>query len=295
MAHNPAEPCPQQLGDALRWGIRLLADRGIESPRLDVEVLLAHLLQVERPQLLIRRDERLSSAQIEVFTALVQRRAQHEPVAYLVGQCPFYDVTLQVTPDVLIPRPESEHLVEEALAWAAKQSGPLRLADVGTGSGALALVLARHLPRAQVLAVDISLAALRVAHENLRRYGLAERVELVQADLLAPLATSLDLIVANLPYLDAQAMGCLPPHIAQYEPTLALDGGAGGIEIMARLVAQLPTRLARPGLALLELDPHQVEPLQTRVRRTLPDAHIRLIRDYAGHQRVLAIEQEGES
>jgi release factor glutamine methyltransferase len=293
VAHLPAEPCPQQLGDALRWGVRLLTARGIESPRLDVEVLLAHLLQVERPQLLIRRDECLSTAQIEAFTELMQRRAQHEPVAYLIGQRPFYDVTLQVTPDVLIPRHATEHLVDEALAWAAGRDGPLRLVDVGTGSGALALTLARRLPEAQVWAVDISLSALRVARENLRRYGLEQRVCLVQGDLLAPLGAALDLIVSNLPYIDADRMPELEPNVGRYEPHLALDGGAGGIEIIARLVPQLATHLARPGLALLEMDPQQVAPVQALARRTLPDARMRVIRDYGGHDRVLVIEREG--
>lgn len=293
MAHTSAERCPQQVGEALRWGVRLLAARGIESPRLDVEVLLAHLLQVERPQLLIRRDECLTPAQIEAFTDLMRRRAQHEPVAYLIGQRPFYDVTLQVTPDVLIPRHATEHLVDEALAWAAGRGGALRLVDVGTGSGALALTLARRLPEAQVWAVDISLPALRVARENLRRHGLQERVCLVQGDLLAPLGAAFDLVVANLPYIDADRMPALEPNVGRYEPHLALNGGEGGIEIIARLVPQLPTRLARPGLALLEMDPHQIAPVQALARSALPDAHMRVIRDYGGHQRVLVIERVG--
>ncbi len=291
MAAVPPERCPQQVGDALRWGIRLLAARGIESPRMDIEVLLAHLLQVERPQLLVRRDACLTPAQIEAFTALVRRRAQHEPVAYLIGQRPFYDVTLRVTPDVLIPRHESEHLVEEALAWAASQGRPLRVVDVGTGSGALALVLARHLPQARLCAVDLSMPALQVARENLRRYGLARRVPLVQADLLAPLGAAFDLIVANLPYIDADRMPELEPNVRNYEPHQALDGGAGGLAVIARLVAQLPAHLARPGLALLEIDPHQAAPLQALTRQALPDAQMRLVRDYGGHDRVLVIER----
>ncbi len=293
MSYPSPEPCPQRVGDALRWAVRLLASRGAESPRLDAEVLLAHALQVERPQLLIRRDDCLPLTLIEHFTDLVRRRAQHEPVAYLTGQRAFYDLDIQVTRDVLIPRPESEHLVEEALAWAATQSRPLRLVDVGTGSGVLALALARHLPGARVWAVDLSLAALHVAQANLRRYGLAGRVQLVQADLLAPLGAAFDLIVANLPYIDAGRMPELEPNVRLYEPHLALDGGAEGVELLLRLVAQLPARLARPGLALLEIDPHQATPLQERIRRTLPDARMRLIRDYGGHDRVLVIEREG--
>ena len=295
-AAAPAESCPQLVGDALRWAVRLLVARGADTPRLDAELLLAHLLDVDRAQVLIRRDDCLTPTQVERFTELVQRRVRHEPVAYLIGERAFYDVDLRVTPATLIPRPETEHLVEEALTWAKKQSGRLRVVDVGTGSGAIAIVLARHLPEATVWAVDLSLPALRVAWENVRRYGLSERVWLVQSNLLKPMGAAFDLILANLPYVSMADMAVLEPNVADYEPHLALEGGTDGTEIMTRLIEQLPARLACPGLALFEIDPRQAGPLQAAAAVLLPDARALLVHDLAGHERVLRIERgEGET
>lgn len=287
------EPCPQVVGGAVRWAASRLAASGAGTPRLDAELLLGHILGLERTQVLTRRNVCLTADQVARFAALVHRRAQHEPVAYLIGERAFYDITLHVSPDVLIPRPETEHLIEAALAWARARGGSMRVADVGTGSGAMAIVLARHLPEAQVWAIDISWAALHVARRNLRRYRLDERVQLVQADLLSPMGEPIDLIVANLPYIDSGEVATLEPNVALYEPHLALDGGAGGIEVMARLVEQLPACLAPTGLALLELDPHQAIPMQAVARHSLPDADLSLVRDYAGLERVLRIERLG--
>ena len=289
---SSSELCPQLVGDALRWAVSLLVARGAETPRLDAEILLAHVLGVDRPQVLIRRDDCLTPAQAERFGDLVRRRLRHEPVAYLIGERAFYDIDLRVTPDTLIPRPETEHLIEEALAWARERPGRLRVVDVGTGSGAIAIVLARHLPEALVWAVDISWPALRVAADNVRRHGVEERVLLVQGDLLTPMSGPFDLIVANLPYVPLGDMPELEPNVRLYEPHLALEGGADGTEIMVRLVEKLLYHLACPGLALFEIDPRQAGPLHTIVAEGLRDARVSLVRDLAGHERVLRIERE---
>jgi release factor glutamine methyltransferase len=292
MAATPLEPCPHRVGDALRWAVALLVARGTETPRLDAELLLAHVLDADRPQVLTRRDNCLTPAQAERFTDLVRRRVAHEPVAYLLGERAFFDVTLRVTPATLIPRPETEHLVEEALAWARTHPRPLRVVDVGTGSGAIAIVLARHLPEAFVWAIDVSLPALQVAAENVRRYALSDRVQLVQADLLTAMSGPMDLIVANLPYVPVGDMAELEPNVRLYEPHLALEGGADGTEIMMRLIEKLLYHLACPGLALFEIDPRQAEPLRAIVADWLRDARVSLIRDLAGHERVLRIERD---
>jgi release factor glutamine methyltransferase len=288
-------PCPTgaTVAEALHWGVRLLAASGGESPRLDAEVLLAHVLGGSRSQLHARWSECPDQESAQRYTALVRRRARHEPVAYLVGQRAFYDVDLIVSPAVLIPRPETEHLVEEALRWVAAHPEITQVADVGTGSGALAVVLAGRLPRAQIWAVDVSPEALRVAAENVRRYGLSQRVTLVWGDLLSQLKGPFDLIMANLPYVRHEEIAILMPDVAQFEPHLALDGGADGLDLIRRLAAQLPTRLAQPGLALFEIDPRQAEAVQSLLQMQLPDATCQVLADYAGLARLVRVERGG--
>lgn len=173
------------VADAVAWAIRLLSVADSESARLDAQVLLGYILGMSRTQIHTHWQQCLSAGEAQQFTGLVQRRAQHEPVAYLVGERAFYDVTLRVDRRVLVPRPETELLVEEALRWGnAAPAGARRVADVGTGSGALAVTLARCWPKAHVVAVDISPAALAVAAGNVHRYGLDERIDLVCSDLI---------------------------------------------------------------------------------------------------------------
>ena len=190
---------------------------------------------------------------------------------------------------VLIPRPETEHIVDEALAWARDQKACLRVLDVGTGSGALAVVLAQHLGCGSVWAVDISRAALVVAARNVDRYHLGHRVLLVCGDLASAFAGTFDLIVANLPYIARAELDILPPDVGDYEPRLALDGGDDGLDLVRRLLAQLKELLACPGLLLLEIDPRQAETAQDLALRVWPCAEVRMIRDYAEWPRVLRV------
>jgi release factor glutamine methyltransferase len=278
------------LRQATRELARHLADQPEATPRLDAELLLAHVLGCGRVQLLSRWRDDLTSAEAEQFAALLARRAAHEPAAYLLGRRAFYDVELVVTRDVLIPRPETEHLVEAALAWAVEHP-PRRVVDVGTGSGALAVTLARHLPEARVVAVDLSAAALAVAARNVARYGLAERVALLQADLLSALGEPCDLIVANLPYIPQAEIATLAPEVATYEPRLALDGGADGLALIRRLLAQAPRLLATPGLLLLDIDHRQADAVVALAAERLPGARVTVLRDLAGLPRVVRVER----
>jgi len=220
---------------------------------------------------------------------LVKRREAHEPIAYLIGQRAFYDVDLWVDPRTLIPRPESEHILDEALAWARNQRADLRILDVGTGSGALAVVVARRLSCARVWAVDISLGALAVAARNVERYDLGSRVLLVCGDLASAFAGSFDLVMANLPYVARAELATLPPDVVQFEPRLALDGGEDGLDLVRRLLAQLKGSLGRPGLLLLEIDPRQAEKVQDLAQQAWPAAEIQVIRDYAEWPRVVRV------
>ncbi|MHB0858453.1 MAG: peptide chain release factor N(5)-glutamine methyltransferase [Anaerolineae bacterium] len=279
-----------RVKDALQWAIRLLAAKGHESPRLDAEVLLGHVTGYSRSQLVIHRDACLPSDQAEAFRDLVRRRLAYEPVAYLVGERGFWDVDLYVDSRVLIPRPETELLAQEALAWVRRQARTHpRVADVGTGSGALAVVLARELADARVHAVDISLDALTIARRNIVRYGLGQRVSAVCSDLLSALQGPFDVVMANLPYIRRDALPTLAPDVRDYEPRLALVGGIDGLQVIERLLAQLPERLAETWLVLLEIDPEQVEPLLRAVEGTLPACDVHVLPDLAGLARVLRI------
>jgi len=277
--------------DALRRAARALVPTST-TPRLDAEVLLAHVLSLRRAQLYVRWNDPLGSAAVERYSGLVQRRVAHEPVAYLVGKRCFYDVHLYVDRRVLIPRPETELLAEEALSWARARSGrPFRAVDVGTGSGALAIILAQHLPRAQVWAVDLSTEAVRVAKRNLRLHGLGARVNLVCGDLLTSLSGPFQLILANMPYIATKALSGLTADIIAFEPRLALDGGQDGLDSIRRLLAQCPDRLARPGLILLEIGDGQGQTVCDVARNYLPHAEITVCRDYAGLERVVRVER----
>lgn len=276
---------------ALTWARQTLARTPAAEP-LDGPVLLAHVLGCDRAALLAHPERSLTPEQAATFRALIARRTEGVPVAYLTGRRAFFDLELLITPDVLIPRPETEGLVELALDWARGRVGRLRIVDVGTGSGAIALALARHLPRAQVWAVDLSFAALRVARANAARHGLGERVHFAQADLLAAcggLTPPFDLIVANLPYIPADALLDLP--VARHEPRLALDGGPEGLTLIRRLIAQAPRVLAANGLLLMEIEATQGERVTTIAAQAFPDAAIQVYQDYAGLPRVLRVER----
>ena len=277
--------------DGLLWATRLLTASGCDSPRLDAELLLAHVMECERSDLPLLWEQPLAPHLVAHLTALLQRRASREPLAYLLKQRGFYDIDLRVTPAVLVPRPETEHLVEKALAWAAAQPQPITIADVGTGSGAIAIVLARHLVDAQVWAIDISADALSVARSNATTLGVGERITFVQADLLTNIDQAFDLIAANLPYIPRGEIPSLMPEVSQYEPRLALDGGADGLDLVRRLVAQLPKHLHVPGLALFEIDHRQAAAVVELVSQALPDARTHVIKDYARLDRVVTVER----
>ncbi|MCU0880379.1 MAG: peptide chain release factor N(5)-glutamine methyltransferase, partial [Pirellulaceae bacterium] len=232
----------------LTWTTSFLKERGSENPRLDAEVLLAHARQCERIMLYAAFDEVVADDVRTAFRELVKRRAAGEPVAYLVGQREFYSLRLKVTPDVLIPRPETEFVVVAALDALKKigpKSGGLRVADVGTGSGAIAVAVAKHAPLCRVVAVDISPEALLVARENAVTHGVADRIEFFEGDLLAgiPAERKFAVIASNPPYVSAGELAELAPDVKDHEPHLALLGGPTGTEIIERLIPQAAERL----------------------------------------------------
>jgi len=240
-----------------------LEEAGIETARPEAEWLLAGLLAVERFALYLEPTRRLTAAEAAHYRELIARRARREPLQYLLGWEDFHGLRLAVTPDVLVPRPETEGLVEWALEVLAGRPDPV-IADLGTGSGAIACALARALPRAAVLAVEMEAGALAVASRNVRDLGLSARVRLLAGDLFAPLGSlsaGLDLVVANPPYLPSAVIASLPPEVSRHEPRAALDGGPDGLGVIRRIVAGAPPVLKPGGWLLMEIGEEQAGPL----------------------------------
>jgi release factor glutamine methyltransferase len=258
------------------------AKRAPGSPRLDAEVLLAHSLGLRRLDLYLKFDRPLTDAEVSAYRELVARRAKGEPVAYLVGHKEFMGLDFVVTPAVLIPNPDTEVLVQRAVEIAREAGRPLRVADVGTGSGCIAIAIAHYAPEVEVAASDVSADALAVAAINVAAHGLGGRVQLVCGDLMAPFVGSFDLVCANLPYV-ASGAALAPEVVAQ--PARALYAGGGGSALVTRLLADAPARLNPGGRALAELDPSIVELAVDAANRTFA-AH-RIHSDLAGRQRVL--------
>jgi release factor glutamine methyltransferase len=250
--------------------------------------LLAHVLDCSTTDLFIHPDRSLTVEQIAQFSDLVFQRAKHKPVAYLVGHREFLDLDLMIDERVLIPRPETELLVESVIRAAGKR--PVRIADVGTGSGAIAVSLAVHLPRARIWATDASPAALEVAQENARRYAVLSRIAFVQGDLLAPLQESMDLVAANLPYVSQADYADLPPDIRLYEPRRALLSGDDGLEAIRALLSQARDHVAPQGAMWLEIGATQGEAVLELAARAFPRAQRMLIQDYAHLDRLIHIQ-----
>jgi len=231
----------------------------------DAELLLLHTLQISRATLLAYPARELPSAQQIAYQSLVVRRLQHEPIQYITGRQEFYGLDLHVTPAVLIPRPETEHLVEAVLKLLPSNQ-PLKLADVGTGSGAIAIALAAHLPHAEISALDISLDALAVAAANAREQNVADRIRFLQSDLLSALSPEeeFDAIVSNPPYIPEIDRRSLHPQVRDHEPATALFAGETGLDIYRRLIPQAHKALKQNGLLALEIG-HGQQPALTEL------------------------------
>lgn len=286
------------MADALSAAAQQLAQADVDSPRLAAEVLAAHALGLARAQLAT------SDAPIPqpLFQALVDRCASGEPLAYVVGHKAFYDLDLACDPRALIPRPETELLVETILnfkptrssaaqAWALDVSTP-SLVDVGTGTGCIAVTLAAHWPGARVYATDVSPEALALARYNAERCGVSERIVFLQGDLLAGLPGPVHVIAANLPYVTTAEWEALPRSIRLHEPRLALDGGADGLDQIRRLLApaEAPAYLLPGGVLVLEIGSTQGPAAAQLVRAAFPAARVQVKQDYAGLDRLVVAE-----
>jgi release factor glutamine methyltransferase len=280
--------------ELLRWTTDHFAGRGIETARLDAECLLAHALRTDRLRLYLEYDKPVDAAERARFRELVRRRADARiPVAQLTGKKEFWSLPLCITPDVLIPRPETETLVAAVLDRLPVAEVELRVLDIGTGSGALALALASERPKARVVASDVSDAALAVARVNAEALGLTNRVRLVKGDVYEPVAGErFDLIVSNPPYLAESEAASLAPELA-HEPRRALFAGPEGTEVLRALVAGGPDHLAEGGVLGLEIAAGQAE-AATRMCREANFGDVRVHRDLAGLARAVTAIRAGD-
>jgi len=266
-----------------------LADAGIDSPRLNAEVLLATSYGCSRAALLTRLQEPVAANVDLRFANLLARRLSREPLQYIVGSTELWSLDFDVTPDVLIPRPETERLIELALSLVRSERDRTRsrtICDVGTGSGCIAIALAHELPAAQVTALDVSASALRIAAANAMRNDVADRIRFVASDLFAAVDDQrFDIVVSNPPYVSTSELDSAQPELA-YEPRAALDGGADGLDIIRRLLQAVPQYLASGGWALVEIGCDQADAVVAMTRGAGACA-AEVWNDYAGLPRVL--------
>ncbi|MDA1191611.1 MAG: peptide chain release factor N(5)-glutamine methyltransferase [Candidatus Poribacteria bacterium] len=283
--------------DLIEWTTAYFTERGIETARLDAELLLAHTLKQQRMWLYLNAQQIINEEDRATFRAFVKRRANREPVAYLIGKREFYSLDFEVNAHVLIPRPETEFLVETVVSLLRKSaiSSP-KIIDVGTGSGIVAVTLATELTarNPHIVGVDISQEALEVAARNAETHGVAERIAFVQSDLFEHVEPDdwFDAIVSNPPYIPTDDLDGLQPEVSEHEPRAALDGGADGLDIIRRLIVGGATRLVPGGIVALEIGANQSEVVAQLVADTSAFDPPEIIQDYGGIDRIVVARRK---
>lgn len=286
------------IGRILKWTENFFKEKGIESPRLDAEVLLGHVLEKERIYLYVHFDEPLQPQELADYREAIKRRIRRVPVAYIIGKREFMGLTFHVTEDTLVPRPDTEILVQVAIERLKKMDGK-RFADIGTGTGAICLSVLHYLPQATADTVDISEAARSVAEENAKALDVADRVTFYTGDLLAPLSeaakgaadeevqTPYDAILSNPPYIPDKDIEGLAPEVRCKEPRTALAGGADGLDFYRRLVADSPALLKDDGFLAVEVGIHQAQAVAKMAAQSGSFVRTEIIKDYGGIERVV--------
>lgn len=279
----------------LDWTADYFSKRGIDSPKLSAEMLLAHVLGTQRLKLYMDLDRPTSELERAAFRELVERAARHEPVDYLVGHAPFFSMMLKVSPAVLIPRPSTETLVEHVVQHARRTPGfasPL-IADVCTGSGAIAIAVAKHIPNSRVIATDISPDALAIAKENAEAQGVADRIDFRQGDLLEPLREQGDRVrylLSNPPYISDAEWAEVEPNVKDYEPEIALRGGADGLRYIRTLVAEGRRFIESPGQLVVEIAASQKQAVLDLAAANTGWTNAHVLADHEALPRVLVAD-----
>lgn len=282
----------------LTWVTDYLTQKGVDSPRLSAELLLSNVLGLKRIELYTQYNKVVAQEQLDRLRDLVKRAGLHEPVVYLVGKTEFYSIEFEVTPDCLIPRPETELLVQRSIEFLRKRTGPQLVCDLCTGCGVIAVAIAKNVPDAKVIATDISETALTVAARNVEKHTLTERVELRPGDLFDPLVPQLDLfdlITCNPPYISAPEYEALDKNVKDYEPRLALYAGQDGLDLYRKIVEKVSQFLKPDGVLLLEIGYQQGPAVRELLEQTGAFAQIRIDKDLQSHDRVVTAMRTGVS
>ena len=279
-----------KLGEALSSVSEQLVGIGSYDARIEAEVILRHVLGIDRASMFRDLQESLILEQEDLVTTLVKRRLEGEPLSYITGTREFYSLPFEITEDVLIPRQETELLVEAVIEFSKKRVwAPLNIADVGTGSGAIAVAIAVNIPFARVTAIDISQKALKVADVNRRTHGVHDRVLLRLGNLLEPLSGEMNIIVSNPPYIPEGDIDGLQREVLR-EPRVALDGGPDGLTVIRNLLRQSKPKLSSLGMVVFEIDPTQARKASQLSKKMFPDASITVLEDLSGKHRAVLID-----
>jgi release factor glutamine methyltransferase len=295
---NPLTPNKSRwtILELIQWTTTYFTSHDIDSPRMTAEILLADALNIKRIDLYLQYDRPLIPSELEAFKALIKRRVQREPVAYIMGHKEFWSMDLKVTPDVLIPRPETECLVEAALEHLSNKEDAdvKKVIDLGTGSGAIVLALASQCPGHLFFASDLSIKALTVASENAEHHGLKDRVHFFSGDWFYPLknnAAFFDLIVSNPPYVRSGDMDKLQPEVCDHEPRIALESEADGLGAIRHIIHNAYIYLNSGGYLLLEIDHYQKDDIWQLIDKTGQYEAVSFLKDYSGYWRVVKIKK----
>ena len=273
----------------LDWTTEYFKKYAIEWPHLEAEILLAHALGFKRIELYTNHEKIVTPAELVKFKAMIQRRSQHEPIAYITGNQPFMSLEFHVDRNVLIPRPETEMLVEQVVSCSSAKGGTScqLLVDIGTGSGCIAISLAKFLPAVKVIGTDASPAALAIAHKNAETHKVADRCEFRLGNLFEPIHETSDIIISNPPYIPSKEIDGLMTDVKDWEPREALDGGEDGLDYIRKIIAEAPDHLNPNGMLLLEIGFDQGERVKKLAEGIGKYTEIKIIKDLNGSDRVL--------
>ena len=276
----------------LNWMTEHFTGKGVDNSRMSAELVLCHVLGLERIELYMHFDRRVEKSRLNQLHALVKRAGEHEPIAYLVGMTEFYSLDIKVTPDTLIPRPETELLVERAIEYLRRLEPRQYVCDLCTGSGCIAAAVAVGVPEAKIIATDICDAAMAVADENIRHHKLTERVQLLCGDLFAPIIegldqTKFDVIISNPPYVGTAEYEKLDKNVRDYEPELALYAGTDGLDVYSRIVEQAPEYLKTNGRLMMEIGYKQGDAVKQLLEKSGAFMDITVEKDFAKNDRIV--------
>ena len=276
-----------------QWAKGILLQNGLQEAALESEILIRSIADIDRVTFYAKPEHPITQTQCRILDEMLERRIAKEPLPYILGQREFFGLPFKITPDVLIPRPETEILVEEALSWInSHRTNEKRMviADIGTGSGCIAVSLATQLGIDRFFATDISREALQIAKSNAVFHGVGEKIEFLHGDLLDPVPNLINLLIGNLPYITDEEFARLPTEIQSYEPSQALRGGADGTKLIKQLLEQAPNYLTDPGAIILEISPQQLNSITTSSQKFFPASQARVVKDLAGLDRVFIVD-----